>query len=316
MNNLSVFLAFAAGLLSFLSPCVLPLIPSYLCFLGGISQDTGTRRRLLSGTLSFIGGFTVVFVGLSFRFSSVFFFLGGFTRYINWAAGAIVILLGLNIIAGFLPFLGREFRFHIKQSPGGRTGKRLARLGWAFLTGAAFGAGWTPCVGPILGSILLLAGQSGKTGLAVLYLASYSLGLGLPFLGAALFFDRFLVYTAKLRARLPMIQRISGVLLIGIGILIIFGRFQLLTTLITEGQSRFIRWALDGGPLPRYLPAGIFFCAAVLPPLVLALRRKRVRRRGLLIFCGIAGALALVQAAGLLDSAGWLARWLSFLQGV
>jgi cytochrome c-type biogenesis protein len=247
----------------------------------------------------------------------MFFLLGGPGRYINRIAGAVVILLGLNILFDFLPFLNREFRFHIKRDPAAdkRPGTLPGRIAGAFLTGAAFGAGWTPCVGPILGSILLLAGQSGRTGLAVLYLAGYSLGLGLPFLGAAIFFDRFLRYAVKLRSRLPLIQRISGVLLIGIGTLIIFGRFQLLTALILGGQSRFIRWALAGGPLPRYLPAALLLLAALLPLLIAAVRR-RVPRPGLFIFCGMAGILALIQAAGLIDCAGGLARWLLLLQNV
>jgi cytochrome c-type biogenesis protein len=170
-------------------------------------------------------------------------------------------------------------------------------------------------VGPILGSILLLGGQSGQRSLAALYLVSYSLGLGLPFLGAAIFFDRFLSYAVKLRNRLPLIQRISAILLIGIGILIAFGRFQMFTVLILEGQSRFIRWALEGGPLPRYLPAGLLFLAAVLPLLIPAIRR-RVPRRGLFIFSGITGILAFIQAAGLIDCAGGLAQWLLLLQKV
>jgi cytochrome c-type biogenesis protein len=315
-DNVSIFLAFAAGLLSFLSPCVLPLIPSYFCFLGGISGDTGTRRRLIPGTVSFIAGFTAVFVGLSFLFSSAFFLLGAYTRYVNWAAGTVVILFGLNIIFDFLPLLNRELRFHVRREGGGRPGKGPEGIGGAFLTGAAFGAGWTPCVGAILGSILLLAGQSGKTGTAILYLAAYSLGLGLPFLGAAIFFDRFLGYAAKLRAHLPLIQRISGVLLIVIGGLMIFGRFQILTVLIMEAQFRFITWASSGGPLPRYLPAGLFLLAAALPPVLLALGKKPVRRPGLLVCCGISGALAVLQATGLIDCAGGLARWLIFLQNV
>jgi cytochrome c-type biogenesis protein len=248
----------------------------------------------------------------------MFFLLGGFSRYINRVAGAIVILLGLNILFDFLPFLNRELRFHIKRDPAvnKQPGTLPGRLAGAFLTGAAFGAGWTPCVGPILGSILLLAGQSGRTGLAVLYLVSYSLGLGLPFLGAAIFFDHFLKHAVKLRGHLPLIQRISGVFLVGMGILIILGRFQLLTVLILDGQSRFIRWALEGGPLPRYLPAGILFLAALLPLLMVSIRKRRIPGRGLFIFSGIAGILALIQAVGLIDCAGGFAQWLLLLQDV
>ncbi|MDR2738225.1 MAG: cytochrome c biogenesis protein CcdA, partial [Treponema sp.] len=197
----SILLAFGAGLLSFVSPCVLPLIPSYLAFLGGIGLDRTAssdsapgpagRPRLVAATASFILGFSAVFIVLSILFSGTFFLLGGAARYINLAAGIIVIVLGLNVIFDFLKFLNYEKRASIAGRPRG--------LPQAFLTGVAFGAGWSPCVGPFLGSILLMAGQKGKTGQAVLYLSAYSAGLGLPFLAAAVFFNRFIRGTATLR---------------------------------------------------------------------------------------------------------------------
>jgi cytochrome c-type biogenesis protein len=225
----SLLLAFGAGLLSFVSPCVLPLIPSYLAFLGGIGLDRTTalgddagaapgqasRPHLVAATASFILGFSAVFTLLSILFSGTFFLLGGAARHINLAAGSIVIVLGLNVIFDFLKFLNYEKRAKIAGRP-----KGLLR---AFLTGLAFGAGWSPCVGPFLGSILLMAGQTGKTGQAALYLAAYSAGLGLPFLAAGVFFDRFLRGAAKLRPFLPLIRRIGGVFLIGIGAFIILG---------------------------------------------------------------------------------------------
>jgi cytochrome c-type biogenesis protein len=236
-DNLSIFLAFAAGLLSFFSPCVLPLIPSWLCFLGGIGLETagsaeaaGDRLRLLGLTAVFILGFGVVFIILSILFSATVFFLGGAGGIINAAAGIIIVILGLNVIFDFLRFLNYEKRlFHIQKIP------RRRRLPGAFLTGIAFGAGWTPCVGPILGSILLMAGQQGRIGPAALYLGAYSLGLGMPFLAAALCLDRFLgKLLPKVRSRLPLIRRISGLFLIMIGLLIIFGRFQALNILLAR----------------------------------------------------------------------------------
>jgi len=141
--TLNLFLAFAAGLLSFFSPCVLPLIPSYLCVIGGISWDElqagspdtegkrAARPRLVPATLFFIAGFSVVFIVLSLLFSSMWSLAGGASRYINIAAGIVVILLGLNIIFDFLPFLNYEKRPKLSSSA-------------PFLAGAAFGAGWTP----------------------------------------------------------------------------------------------------------------------------------------------------------------------------
>ena len=136
----------------------------------------------------------------------------------------------------FLSLLNYEKRFHAKK-PRGFAG--------AFLAGAAFGAGWTPCIGPILTSVLFLAGQSGKAGIAALYLGVYSLGLGVPFLLAAAFFDRFLVSAAWFRRRLPLIQKISGCLLAIMGILILTGRFSALNIALQKWQYRYIIWAAD-----------------------------------------------------------------------
>ena len=237
-ENISVLLAFGAGLLSFLSPCVLPLIPSYLCIIGGVplsasSENGGTfKPRLVAGTVSFILGFSAVFIVLSVLLAATFSLMGGISRYINWISGAVVIVLGLNIIFDFISFLNYEKRFHF-------TG-RLRGIIASFPAGMAFGAGWTPCVGPALGSILLLAAQSGGIPRAVLYLAFYSAGLGLPFLLASIFFNAFLKTSIKLRSHLPMIRRISGALLIIIGVLIITGRYQALNALTSKWQGNLL----------------------------------------------------------------------------
>jgi cytochrome c-type biogenesis protein len=180
----------------------------------------GGNGGRIGATGAFICGFTCVFVALSIVFSRAFMLAGSISRYINIGSGVIVIVLGLNVIFDFFSFLNYEKRFHLKNRPRGLIG--------TFLAGAAFGAGWTPCVGPILGSILLLAGQSGKALDAGLYLAFYSMGLGLPFLLAALFFNRFMKVSVRLRNHLPLIRRISGVLLIVIGLTMITGQFTAL----------------------------------------------------------------------------------------
>jgi cytochrome c-type biogenesis protein len=323
MVNLSILLAFAAGLFSFFSPCVLPLIPSWLCFLGGtaaspapalaagkgpgdtagVSEASAPKPRFIPITVSFILGFSAVFVALSILLSGTFLLVGGLSRIINIIAGIIVIILGLNMIFNFLAFLNYEKRFHITQRPRGLLG--------GFLAGAAFGAGWTPCVGPILGSILLLAGQDGQMGRAALYLAVYSAGLGLPFLAAAVFFDRLRTVTAKLRAHLSLIQRFSGGLLILIGLFILLGRYQALNILLIKSEYTFIDWVLAGGPWVRFVPAILFFLIAALPLVVRGLRRKPF-----LVFSGIFVILGILQAAGLLDSAGLLAQWFIYRQGV
>ena len=320
-EQLSILLAFTAGLLSFLSPCVLPLIPSWLCFLGGTAPHRGTagadpelpevpapKTRFIPITISFILGFSAVFVALSILLSGTLLLMGGLSRIINAAAGIIVIILGLNMIFNFLSFLNYEKRFHITRRPRGIAG--------SFLAGAAFGAGWTPCVGPILGSILLMAGQSGQVGRAALYLTAYSAGLGLPFLAAAFFFDRFLAQAAKLRPHLPLIQRLSGVLLIILGIFILLGRYQALNIFLIKSEYTFIGWALGGGPWVRFGPALLFFLLALFPIILRALRKKPLVSPGPLIFSGIAAALAVLQIAGLMDAAGLLAQWFLYRQGV
>ena len=249
-EELSLFLAFAAGLLSFLSPCVFPLIPSYLSILGGVGLSDGgegrgpknrtSRPRLLRSAGGFVLGFSVVFIALGILVSAAFFFMGGITKYINWAAGIIVIVLGLNTVFDFLSFVNYEKRPFLAKvlRPGGGYS-----TGAAFIAGAAFGAGWTPCIGPILTAILFMAGQSGKTLLAVVYLAVYSAGLALPFLLAALFFDSLLKHGAHLRSALPLIRRISGILLVAIGLLILTGRYSALNALIQKQVFGYISWA-------------------------------------------------------------------------
>jgi cytochrome c-type biogenesis protein len=247
-----LLIAFGAGVLSFLSPCVLPLIPSYLCFLGGTATVTGQGRfRVAARTLWFILGFSTVFVLLSLLVSATFVLLGGVSRSVNAAAGLVVILLGLTVTFDFIGFLGREKRL-LPTLPA--TGPISA-----FLTGAAFGAGWTPCVGPILGSILLMAGQTGRLGMAALSLAAYSAGLGLPFFAAALVMDRFTAYTAGLRQHLVLIRRVSGVLLVMLGLLMFFGQFALLNRLILQWQGQFIDWAEGRGPAARALGQWLLF---------------------------------------------------------
>ena len=278
IEDLSLFLVFAAGLLSFLSPCVLPLIPSYLSILGGVGlagspasevrhQDPeSSRPRLVRAALAFILGFSVIFITLGIVVSSTFSLMGGMLTYLNRAAGIIVIVLGLNVIFDFLSFLNYEKRpflryipRHItlpgwrkRQSehdrppehkyPPDRERSSLKNTSAAFVAGAAFAAGWTPCIGPVLASILLMAGQSGKTGTAVWYLVVYSAGLGLPFLLAALFFNSFLKHAFRLRSHLPLIRRISGILLIIIGVMILLGQYSALNVVVQKLVFRYINW--------------------------------------------------------------------------
>jgi cytochrome c-type biogenesis protein len=327
---LSLPAAFAAGVLSFLSPCVLPLVSSYLVFLSGnrAGEAPGpqNRRYLIASTLSFILGFSAVFIVLSVLFSLVMFVLGGLGGVINIVSGAIIITLGLNMIFNFIPRLNYEKRRHPLRRP--------QTLSGSFAAGLAFGAGWTPCIGPVLGSILLLAGQSGRLALSVLYLAAYSLGLALPFMLAALFWDSLLKHLAVLRSRASLIQRISGVFLIGIGLFMMPGRFKTLNGFFLKNGLRLAALAERGGPLPRLLPALVFFLVALVPFTAAAIKGRQGKRSegpsggipeqgaeniprrpprpGPLVFSALFLALAILQAAGLIQILALAARWFSF----
>jgi cytochrome c-type biogenesis protein len=244
-EELSLLLVFTAGLLSFLSPCVLPLIPSYLSILGGLGIDKETKEsarfRLFFSATGFVLGFSVVFIAFGILVSKTFFLMGSISKYINWAAGIIVIVLGLNVIFDFLKIANYEKRPFLQKwmKPG------MRGLPTTFIAGAAFGTGWTPCIGPILTGVLLLASQSGKTAVAVFYLAVYSAGLAVPFLLAALFLDFFIERGSALRKHLPLIRLISGILLIIIGLMILAGRFSALNILIQKATLSYIYWAED-----------------------------------------------------------------------
>jgi cytochrome c-type biogenesis protein len=149
--------------------------------------------------------------------------MSGIFRYINLISGIVVIVLGLNIIFNFLSFLNYEKRLRLKNKPRGIIG--------AFLLGGAFGVGWTPCIGPVLTGIMIMAAQSSTVPRAALYLVFYSAGLGFPFILASFFFSAFLKFFAGIRSHMPLIQRISGILLIVIGILIITGHYQLFSVM-------------------------------------------------------------------------------------
>jgi cytochrome c-type biogenesis protein len=157
--------------------------------------------------------------------------MGAIFKFINLISGIIVIILGLNTIFDFLSLLNYEKRFHLKNKPKGIVG--------AFLAGGAFGAGWTPCAGPVLAGILFLAAKSNSIPIAVIYLIFYSAGLGLPFLLASIFFNAFIKISGKLRTYIPLIRRVSGVLLIVIGILIIKGDYKTLNNMAAKWQSKF-----------------------------------------------------------------------------
>jgi len=225
-------LAFSAGMLSFFSPCVLPLIPSYLSILGGVGfnslnkqSSASSRPHLLGVAIGFILGFSIVLIVFSVLIAVAVHFMAEISRYFTWIGGTVVILLGLNVIFDFLPFLNHGKQGLSKQPHKERKLPNLPRnvgkVAAASIGGAVFAVSWTPCIGPILTGVLFMAGQSGDIGTATFYMTMYSVGLAIPFILVALFFETFLKYTSRIRSFLPIIRRISGVILIVIGLTII-----------------------------------------------------------------------------------------------
>jgi cytochrome c-type biogenesis protein len=237
MNDVGIAIALSAGVLSFLSPCVLPLVPSYLTFVTGMSledlQGGVNRKTTLTHALLFVIGFSSIFVLLGASAS----FLGQFFRaYEIWIArigGLIIIALGLHMAGVFrlIPLM-REKRVHLNDKPAGY----LGTLG----VGMAFGAGWTPCIGPVLGAILTYGFSQETMWAGVGLLSVYSLGLAVPFLVAALALDWFLQAFKRFRRWMPVVEKASGVLLIFLGILLMTGTFTILSGWLTTFTPDFI----------------------------------------------------------------------------
>jgi cytochrome c-type biogenesis protein len=233
---LGVAVAFAAGLLSFLSPCVLPLVPSYIGFLTGMTlpEMTGRRRLALLHGLCFVAGFSLVFVLLGASATALGRALNYYQVWLQRVGGLLIVVFGLVCLGAFkFDFLTRERRVHLEQKPVGYLGSSLV--------GMAFGAGWTPCIGPVLGAILGLAATSGEVSRGMLLLAVYSAGLAVPFLIAAVAVESFLGWFQRFRRFLPWVMRVSGVLLVFVGILLLSGEFTRLAGWLQGFTPDFLR---------------------------------------------------------------------------
>jgi cytochrome c-type biogenesis protein len=217
---LGLFVAFTAGLLSFLSPCVLPLVPSYIGFLTGMSlpEMSGRRRVAVVHALLFVLGFSLVFVLLGASATALGRALNYYQVWLQRIGGALIIAFGL-VCLGVIKagFLRQERRVQVEQKPVGYLGSAVV--------GMAFGAGWTPCIGPVLGAILGLAATAQDLSRGMLLLAAYSAGLAVPFLVAAVALDSFLGWFQGFRRYLPWVMRVSGILLIFVGVLLVTGEF-------------------------------------------------------------------------------------------
>ena len=223
--SIGLALAFTAGLLSFLSPCVLPLIPSYLTFVTGVGFDdlTRARRSALAHALLFVTGFTLIFIALGASATVLGRLLLHYRIWITRFGGALVIVFGLYLLGVVrVAAFDRERRVHLANKPMGYLG--------TVLVGFAFGAGWTPCLGPILGAILTYTAAQADLSKGLPLLLAYSIGLALPFLLAAVAVERFLEAVARIRPYLARISQISGALLIIVGVLMLFDYFTVMAT--------------------------------------------------------------------------------------
>jgi cytochrome c-type biogenesis protein len=218
--GLGLLVAFAAGLLSFLSPCVLPLVPSYIGFLTGMTLPEVTDRRrpaLIHATL-FVAGFSLIFILLGASATALGRALNQYQVWIQRVGGALIIGFGLVCLGAVrAEALMRDRRVHLEEKPVGYLG--------SLLVGMAFAAGWTPCIGPVLGAILGLAATSSDLARGTLLLVAYSAGLAVPFLLAAVALESFLGWFQRFRRYLPWVMRVSGVLLVFVGILMVTGQF-------------------------------------------------------------------------------------------
>ena len=231
-SSISFITAFAAGVISFLSPCVLPLVPGYLSYVAGTSLEElrdqrASRWQALGYAGLFVLGFSTVFVAFGASATALGSLLLSWRYELGIIAGAIVLLFGLHL-AGFLPLhlLEREARFHLDIKGG--------RVAGAFLLGLAFAFGWTPCIGPVLGVILTMSASTADLGAGTALLVVYSLGLGLPFLLAALFTDVLLLRLRQLSRTGRHLQRGAGVLLAVVGVLMITGQLEVLAYWLLE----------------------------------------------------------------------------------
>lgn len=243
MADVTYPVAVGAGLISFLSPCVLPLVPPYLCYLAGASLDELTAsdkldnalaKRVLFASIAFVLGFTTVFVILGAAASVLGQLLRAHLNTLAIVAGVMIIIMGLHFLGVFkISALYKEARYQPAR-PAGTIG--------AYLMGVAFAFGWTPCIGPVLSAILAVAAVQGTVGEGALLLAAYSLGLGIPFIAAAFAVKPFLNWMQKFRRHIGTVEKAMGGLLVVTGIMFITGSF-----------TTFAYWLLEAFPALAYI---------------------------------------------------------------
>jgi len=228
--NITLSIAFFAGLISFLSPCVLPLIPGYISYISGTSYEGILNKKnnlVIIKTIFFTLGFSIVFITLGSTASFIGKFFLSNSETFRVIAGAIIILFSLQLIGIInLKLMNNEVRFF--------TNKYSNNLGFPFIVGIAFGFGWTPCIGPILGAILTLAALEESLGKSILLLSFYSLGLAIPFVVSGILINKFLFFSKGYKKYTTLISKTGGIILLLTGIAILSGQLQVLGFFILE----------------------------------------------------------------------------------
>jgi cytochrome c-type biogenesis protein len=235
-SSLGIVVAFSAGVLSFLSPCVLPLIPSYVTFITGLSLEDAARARrtALVHSLLFVAGFTLIFIALGATATLLGRVLLAQRVWISRVGGALVVLFGLYLLGALqISAFSRERRIHLADKPVGYLG--------TVLVGITFGAGWTPCLGPILSAILVYTSTTADLVHGVGLLFAYSLGLAVPFVLSAVAVERFLSVFARVRRQMAWVSRASGVLLVAVGVLLMTNYFTVLAGYLQGFTPEFLR---------------------------------------------------------------------------
>lgn len=228
------FAAFLGGLLSFLSPCVLPLVPGYLSYIAGIrmedagSDDAVIKQKMLTSALLFVAGFSLIFIALGAGASGIAPLLKSYQSILTQIAGGLIIILGLHVFGLFkIGFLYREFRLNPEID-------EVRSVLTPFILGLAFGLGWTPCIGPILAGVLVLAADQETIGRGMMLLSLYAAGMGIPFLIAAVALGKFQSNSGFLKRHLGTIEKIAGIFLIITGVFIFTGELQSLGSLLLD----------------------------------------------------------------------------------
>jgi cytochrome c-type biogenesis protein len=234
-ESVSLATALVAGLVSFISPCVLPIVPGYLSFISGVNMaelrdgqpPPGLSRRVGLTSLVFVLGFSTVFIALGAAATLIGATLQAYKRELGMIGGVIIIVLGLHT-AGILPikWLLYEKRATVSSKPMGFLG--------AYLVGLAFAFGWTPCIGPILGSILFYAAQQDTVAHGIALLAAYSIGLGVPFVAAGLAVNRFFAASSRIKRHMKVVEYVAGALLVGVGLLLVTDRLTVLAAFFSR----------------------------------------------------------------------------------